>query len=431
MSKYIAIATFGSLGDLYPYVAIAKELRTRGYRVVLAASSPLYSYIIESEGIEFLAVRPSGAINLEQDGEFIGLLSYSQQSLDYGISYLIAPHLRATYHDLIAAVGEADLVITHHLAFAATVAAEKTGTPRVSTVLSPASLMSVYDAPSLALATSAYERAMTLVANDAMYRSFRWQARYWSAAVRHLRAELGLPPSGDPFFEGQHSPDLVLGLFSQLLAKPQPDWPPQTKITGFPLYNYQQQQGLSPELEKFLQAGPPSIVFTLGSLVVWTQGNFYLEGAIAAHQLGYRAILLMGNAADNIPPNYLPEEAIAVDYAPHSALFPRAAAIVHHGGVGTTAQALRSGRPMLVVPCAYDQPDNAARLVRLGVARTIDRQHCTADRIAAELKHLLFDPTYAARAAEVGRLVQAEDGTKAAGDAIEAYLDNETSSRRK
>jgi UDP:flavonoid glycosyltransferase YjiC (YdhE family) len=78
---------------------------------------------------------------------------------------------------------------------------------------------------------------------------------------------------------------------------------------------------------------------------------------------------------------------------------------------------------MLVVPCAYDQPDNAARLVRLGVARTIARQHCTVDVMSAELKQLLFDPSYAVKAAEVGRLVQAEDGAASASDAIEAYFE--------
>ena len=422
-SKRIAIATFGSLGDLYPYIAIAKELQARGHSPVIAASE-IYRPILESEGIELCAIRPNGSIN-EEEREFIGLLSYSQQVLDYGISYLIAPHLRATYSDLVELVREADLVLTHPLAFAATIAAEKTGTPRVSAVLSPSSLMSVYDAPGVSPApTSAYEHAMTLVANDTFYRSFRWKARFWSAPVRQLRAELGLPASGDPFFEGQHSPELVLGLFSQLLAAPQPDWPSRTRITGFPLYNYQERQELSPELEQFLQAGPPPIVFTLGSLMVWTQGNFYLEGAIAAQRLGYRSVLMMGQAAHQIKSHQLPEGAIAVDYAPHEAIFPRAAAIVHHGGVGTTAQALRASRPMLVVPFAYDQPDNAARMVRLGVGRAIARHECTADRIAAELQPLLFDSSYRVKAAELGREIQAENGVGTACDAIETYLEN-------
>jgi rhamnosyltransferase subunit B len=424
-SKRILLATFGSLGDVYPYIAIARELRIRGHRAVIATSE-IYRYIIESEAIEFRAIRPDGLINVTEEGEFIQLLRDSQQALDYGISYLIAPHLRATYNDLLEVVREADLLLTHHLALAASLAAEKTGTPRVSTALSPVSFMSAYDFPNPSPPpTSPYERALTLVANDASRRYFRWQARFWSAPVRQLRAELGLPPKGDSLFEGQHSSELVLALFSKVLAAPQPDWPTQTRVTGFPFYDQHKGKSLSPESVKFLQAGPPPIVFTLGSLMVWTPGNFYLEGAIAAQKLGYRAVLLMGQAAHHIPSHQLPEGAIAVDYAPHSTIFPRAAAIVHHGGIGTTGQALRAGRPMLVVPYAYDQPDNAARLIRLGVARTIERHHCTAARIATELKHLLFDPSYVARAAEVGRLVQAEEGVWAACNAIETYLDHE------
>jgi MGT family glycosyltransferase len=421
-SQHIVLATTGSFGDVFPFIALALELLARGHRAVIATSE-IFRQMIESEGIEFRAIRPDGYINVEQVGQFIQLLSESQQVLDYGISYLTMPHLRATYSDLMEAAREADLLVTHPLACAASLVAEKTGIPRISTVLSPISFLSAYDSPSgSAIPTSAYEQALTLVARDNYYRQLRWQARFWSAPVRQLRAELGLEPSSDILFEGQHSPELVLALFSQVLATPQPDWPTQTQVTGFPFFASRNDKGLPKELEKFLQQGPPPIVFTLGSLMVWAPGNFYFEGAIAAQQLGYRCVLLMGPGVHSIPKEQLPTGAYAVDYAPHSAIFPRAAAIVHHGGVGTTGQALRAGRPMLVIPHAFDQPDNAARLVRLGVARRLERQCSTASRIATELRALLFDPSYAAKAAEVGRLVQAEDGVKAGCDAIEAYL---------
>jgi UDP:flavonoid glycosyltransferase YjiC (YdhE family) len=110
------------------------------------------------------------------------------------------------------------------------------------------------------------------------------------------------------------------------------------------------------------------------------------------------------------------------DVAPHDALFPRAAAIVHHGGVGTTGQALRSGRPMLVVPHAHDQPDNAARVSRLGVARSLDAGAYTAARAAAHLRQLLDEPSYRERADAVGKIVQSENGAKAACDAIDQVL---------
>ncbi|MEB3827058.1 glycosyltransferase [Phormidium sp. CCY1219] len=424
MSPRIVITTYGSFGDVHPYIAIALELKARGYHPAIAMSEN-YRPKIETEGIEFCPIRPNAAIDIEQDGEWIAVLKQSQRDSEYAICYVLMPHLRGTYRDLKQAVRGADLLITHHLSFAGSLVAQTTGIPWVSTVLSPISFMSAYDLPGKGdRSLSAYEQALKRVADDSLLRLARWQTRYWSAPMRQLRRELGLGPGLDPVFEGQHSPDLVLALFSQILADRQPDWPPQTQITGFPFYDRRAsfESHLSPELLEFLAAGEPPIVFTLGSLFVWTPGNFYLEGAKAAAQLGYRSVLLMGQAAHTLSRHELPEGAIAVDYAPHSEIFPRAAAIAHHGGVGTTGQALRSGKPMLVVPFAHDQPDNAARVVRLGVGRTLALSESSAQQMASELKELLFNPSYAAKAAEIGQVMQGENGVGNAADAIVSYL---------
>ena len=181
--------------------------------------------------------------------------------------------------------------------------------------------------------------------------------------------------------------------------------------TGFPFYDQDGEAGLSPELAHFLDAGPPPIVFTLGSSAVMDAGRFYEHSAVAAKLLGRRAILLVGKDPRNRPTS-LPDGVVAFDYAPFSELFPRAAAVVHQGGVGTTAQAMRSGRPMLVMPYAHDQPDNAERLVRLGIARTVSRDRYTPARAAAELRHLIENPTYSERSAKVGKQVEQEDGVE-------------------
>jgi len=244
--------------------------------------------------------------------------------------------------------------------------------------------------------------------------------RDWGDPVRKLRADIGLDPGGDPIFEGQHSPELVLAMFSELLAKPQPDWPPHTRVTGFAFYDrLDNSVGLAPELARFLDAGPAPIVFTLGSSAVMDAGDFYQQSAAAAAELGRRAVLLIGRDPRNAPSQPLPDGVIAAEYAPYSEIFPRASAIVHQGGAGTTAQALRSGRPMLFVPFAHDQPDNAARATRLGVARQIGRRQYRTKKVASELRKLLDDPRYAAAAREVGRRIQSEDGVSAACDAIE------------
>jgi len=187
-----------------------------------------------------------------------------------------------------------------------------------------------------------------------------------------------------------------------------------------PFYDGNQQRaGLAPELQDFLKSGEPPIIFTLGSAAVLSPGDFYTESIQAAQQLNRRAVLLMGK---NLPPADLPIGIVAFDYAPYSKVFPHACAIVHQGGIGTTAQALRSGHPTLVVPYSHDQPDNAARLERLGTSRTIPRKRYTAIQAIKELRELLDNPRHTAKAAEIGRIIQPEDGVSVACDEIEKQL---------
>jgi rhamnosyltransferase subunit B len=333
----------------------------------------------------------------------------------------LLPHLRHAYADLTAAAHGADLLVTHPITFAGPLVAERQQIPWVSTVLAPMSFFSIYDLPvfpSLPWLARLYRLRPGV--SRALMHVAKWMTRPWTAPIRQLRTELGLPTRGHPFHEGQFAPGLTLALFSRVLADPQPDWPPHTRVTGFVFYN--EPKRLPPEVEQFLAAGPDPLVFTLGSSVVSTAGRFYQESVEAVRRLGCRAVLLVGTDPQNRPPEPLPEGVLAVPYAPHGSLFPRAQAIIHQGGIGTTAQALRAGRPMLVVPHAYDQPDNASRAVKLGVARTLFPKHYVATRVAIEIQGLLAEPSYAQRAAEVGRMVRAEAGDQQACDALEAYL---------
>jgi UDP:flavonoid glycosyltransferase YjiC (YdhE family) len=225
---------------------------------------------------------------------------------------------------------------------------------------------------------------------------------------------LGLPRGLNPVFAGQYSPQLNLGLFSKVLYQRQPDWAPNTHLTGFPFYDRKDNAPIAPGLAQFLDEGDAPIVFTLGSAAVHIAGDFFDESVKAAQLLKRRAVLLVGK--DEQKPDALPEGIVAFDYAPHSELFPRAACIVHQGGVGTTGQGLRAGVPTLIVPFSHDQPDNALRIVDIGTGRTLDRGGYKAERVAKELSQLLGNAPYAARARAVAEEVRAEDGARTAVD---------------
>ena len=208
-------------------------------------------------------------------------------------------------------------------------------------------------------------------------------------------------------------------MFSPLLGKPQPDWPANAEITGFVFYDGDAgRQGLPEEIERFLNAGEPPVVFTLGSAAVLDAGSFYDESAKAALTAGVRAVLLVGSDPRNVPQIQSPQLCVA-RYAPYSQLFPRTCLVVHQGGVGTTAQAMRAGKPMLMMPYSHDQPDNARRMRRLGVAGVIRRQDYTGERAARRIRRMLGHPRFAERAAQVGELLRQENGLGRACEALE------------
>jgi rhamnosyltransferase subunit B len=418
MPKRILITTLGSLGDIHPYMAIALGVQARGHRAVIATSE-MYRAKIEAAGIGFHPVRPDISPG---DTGLLKIVMEERKGGEYLLRRLIFPRVRESYEDLMSAVAGADLLITHVVTFAGPLVAEKTGLPWISTVLAPLSFFSYHDSPVLASALLKV-REWSPAVNATINRIARYTTRSWGDRVQQLREEIGLPRGREPIFEALHSPQFVLALFSPILAAPQPDWPPQTRVTGFPFYDYQEHgAGMPTALCDFLDAGPPPIVFTLGSSAVMDAGQFYVESAKAARQLGTRAVLLIGKDERNLPATPLPDGVVAFEYAPYSSLFPRAAAVVHQGGVGTTSQALRAGRPMLVMPYAHDQPDNAARVKRLGVARIINRYKYTAARAAAELRQLLENQQYRSNAEAIGSRVRAEDGVGAACDVIEERL---------
>lgn len=295
--------------------------------------------------------------------------------------------------------------------------------PWASTVLSPMSFFSRYDP--IVPAPAPWMHATTSRSRLAA-RLYRWLTerltQEWADPVRRFRKLRGLPPGGNPIMDGQHSPYLVLGLFSRVLGDPQPDWPDRVVVTGASFYNGPGAPELPEALDDFIEAGTPALVFTLGTSAVVSAGSFYDVSAEVARSLGRRAVLLAGRHAENRP-SVSHADIFVADFARHDALFPRAAAIIHQGGAGTLHQGLRSGSPMLVVPHAHDQPDNASRVERLGVARSLKPSHYRAERVQRHLASLLDEPAYRERAETVAHLVKAEPGAEGAARAIENLLD--------
>ena len=412
----IVLHSWGSLGDVYPYAGVALALRSLGHQPVMAVPA-FYRPFVSGLGIEHVEVGPEVDPN---DRALIARAMDARTGSEVVVREMVAPAVRRDYDALRPAVADADLVVTHPVAFAGPLAARAVGRPWVSTVLAPLSFFSATDPP---VPPPAPWLIALLRASPWVARLFTGVARRatidWVRPVEVLREELGLPSTGHPLFEGQFAPTTTLALFSRVLATRQSDWPAGTVVTGFPLYNGP--DPLPPEVAAFLDAGEPPVVFTLGSSAVGAAGGFYEQSLAAVERLGVRAVFLTGGYEANLA-GASSSRVLWVDRAPHRLLFPRASVVVHHGGVGTLGQALASGRPMLVVPFGHDQPDNAYRVTRLGVARTLPHSAYSESRVVDALRLLLDRPDYARRATAVAADVASEGGAAGAARAIDGVL---------
>ena len=407
----IVFASLGSLGDLHPLLALASAARARGHTPVIAASTPYREYV-EALGFLFCRIRP----DLEPKPASVAHLSHARRGPGRLLREEVFPRVRETYEDLTAATRGADVLVVGELLYVAPLVAAKLGLPWANVILSPSSFLSAYDPCVLAPAPALHAlRHFGSWPHRAIFAWGRVLTSRWGAPLARLRRELRLPDSTSAVFDGKHSPRLVLTLFPEFLAAPQVDWPDQVVQTGFSFFSQPAQSSAAKDLESFLASGPAPIIFTLGSTAVHIGRNFYQAASDAARLLGRRAILLLGN---NPRPPVSPG-VLALDYVPLASLLPHGAAVVHHGGIGSCAEALRAGRLSLIVPFGYDQPDNAERMRRLGVARILPRHRVSAQTIAAGLKALLADPNATRRARELAAGMRPETDLRHSLEAIE------------
>ncbi|MBK6750691.1 MAG: glycosyltransferase family 1 protein [Acidobacteria bacterium] len=413
----VVLATMGSLGDLHPMLALAIELKKRGHTPVVNTWEG-YREKVEGLGLEFMPLRP----NVDPtDRELLRKTMDAKTGPEMVIKELIFPNLGEMYEDLAAACEGADLLINGEIVYATASLVEKTGIKWISTTLAPLSMFSCED-PNIYPTAEwlEYVRPMPAFMHRALFSVMRLSLNSWYEPYKAFRRSIGLSEDHEPIFDDKFSKLLNLALFSKAIGRPQTDWHSPTLQTGFCFFDESESGELDPNIAAFLDAGEPPIVFTLGSAAVLDARDFFEESAKAAKMLGKRALLLYGR--ENEPPKHLDENVAAFQYAPYSQVFSRAACVVHQAGVGTTAQVLRAGVPHLIMPYSHDQPDNAARCRRAGVAEIIGRDHYTANSAAKALTPILTDPKYRENAAALKRIVDAEYGTTTACDAIEDIL---------
>ena len=426
----------GSSGDVNPFVTIGRELRRRGHDVTVLAAEP-FAGVVSNAGLAFVSTwsaedyaRTTSHPDLWHPGRGIGLVLQA-----------VARGLRSAYA-AIRQVHEPGrtIVVGHTLALVTRVFEEVHEVPAATVHLAPNVFRSDFRQPALAPARdiSWWPRLVK--------RALWWGVdrllidRHITPALNRWRGELGLPPVSRVFNKWLHSPQRTIGLFPDWFGDPQPDWPSQSRLAGFVLSDAPVAPALTDgessapagltdnesraSLDAFMARGPAPIVFTAGSAN--RQARPFFSAAIeASARVGRRAVLVTGYR-EHLPAT-LPGHVHHARYAPFTALFPRAAAVVHHGGVGTCAQGFAAGVPQLVAPMGFDQPDNAWRVASLGAGEAIAPSAFTPRGVSKALDRLLSSERVLAACREWQERVRAADAVTRACDLLEETYDRHRS----
>ncbi len=400
---------FGSAGDVYPMLGAAVELKRRGHEVTFLTNGN-FRQTVERQGIAFeeLGTRE----------EYLAATSNADLWHPIrGFPYVYRSLIQLSLRDQYAAVARhfesgIDLAVVNIFGFGGLLAREKLGVKVVTMHVQPSVLWSRLEPPRLpGLFGPRWLKNLQFLMAE------RWFIdRAVCPSLNAVRDELGLPPLRQ-VTRWWHSPAGVVCTFPDWFAAAQPDWPANTVQTDFPLWDEDAEE-LPDEIESFLLAGSPPLVFTPGSGNQF--GSTFFEAAIeAAGRLNRRAILCTP-FREHVP-DRLPTNVISSRYAPFSRLLPRSAAMVHHGGVGTTAQALAAGIPQVVMPLAHDQFDNAARVRRLGVGDTLLPSRFTGKALADKLDTLLTSRDVAEKCQAIAARLAPRDGCRQTALTLERW----------
>lgn len=400
-------STFGSSGDVFPMLGLALELRRRGHDVTFA-TNPQFEDAVRRNGLPF---EPLGTKELYARSINSPDLWHPQRSFRH-IFDILQTLLKRQYElHAEAAADRPTVAIANVFGFGALIAQDKLGIPVITVHCQPSVLWSD-DVPPLMPGLFGPNWMKRIV--------FRVGERYFIDPVvcpflNTWRTELGLPPVRK-IARWWHSRFAVVCLFPEWFCPPQNDWPDNLIQTDFPLWDDRTDAGLSSAVEAFLSQGDPPLVFTPGSANIY--GRRFFESAVAAcDRLGRRGILLT-QYPEQLPPD-LPQTVAHFAYVPLTLLLPRAAAFIHHGGIGSTSQGLRAGIPQVIMPLAHDQFDNAARVAALRAGGALRPSRFTPKNLTRRLERLLTDPAVATACQTAAARLANPTGLSRAAEEIE------------
>lgn len=406
------LVSLGSPQDVQPFLGIGGALKARGHQVT-AMSYDRYEAAARAHGLDFVSAGPWAEVE-----RLLGSTDFSHPSaMDLVQKTLMVPPMRRVYQLISerAVPGQTALVASAPT-IAARLAQEKLAIPLATLHLAPGALRSTSLPPRFARADLPGWLAGLLARPT--YALSDWQLdRLVRAEVNAFRAELGLRPQ-ESIARWMATPKRAIGLFPEWFAPPQLDWPRHCTLTHFPLFDSPSGPQLAPEVEAFLSAGEPPVVFTMGAQAKGFSW-FHHASVEACQRLALRAVLV-SDAPQDIP-RPLPASVLHVDDVSYAALLPKAKAIVHHGGMGVIAQALRAAVPQLVVPWGFNQFDNATRIKRLGVAEELDSTGYSGHWVSDALETLLADAVLTQRCREVAAQFEGVDPVGVTCDALEAF----------
>lgn len=409
----VLLFPMGSHGDVHPFLGLGRALKDRGHEVFVITSG-YFEKAVRDAGLEFIAVGTAEEFEAVMSNPDVWHPTRAFNVLvNQGVNHTYAPAMRII--EQLYKPGET-VIAAGSLAWATRNARDKLGIPLATIHLAPSLFMSSYRMPRLHGAPVPQWAPRWL-------RRLQWTmgAKFTDKVVlpelNRFRAEHGLPPARNVILDFWHSPDRVIGLFPDWFAPPQPDWPAQTVLTGFPMFDEREARPMPADLSRWLDDGEPPVVFTAGSAMA--HGDEYFAAAAQAMKLLGRRALLMSQFADTIPAG-LPQGVRHCAWAPFSELLPRSAALVYHGGVGTCAQALRAGIPHLVMHMAHDQLDNLSRVRDLGVGDGAPPKRFKPQWIADQLEWLLADPSIADNCRDTAARFDVDGWTRRTCELIES-----------